>query len=147
MLLATSSGSESSIMPLLRLGTASVLSYSTVLNGTIAVLFKMRTGMSLIGKDREAGTIPLWSYLLFFPFHIPTYLYTYIHTKYGTMKSTASKETDAKKVTKVTVPVASEVQPGWWVGGCYSNQLNKKWAAVVDLTVEFPERCRSDTLR
>ena len=101
----------------------------------------------MIGKDREAGTIPLWSYLLFFPFHIPTYLYTYIHTKYGTMKSTASKETDAKKVTKVTVPVASEVQPGWWVGGCYSNQLNKKWAAVVDLTVEFPERCRSDTLR
>ena len=144
MLLATSSGSESSIMPLLRLGTASVLSYSTVLNGTIAVLFKMRRGMSLIGKDREAGTIPLWSYLLFFPFHIPTYLYTYIHTKYGTMKSTAS---DAKKVTKVTVPVASEVQPGWWVGGCYSNQLNKKWAGVVDLTVEFPERCRSDTLR
>ena len=59
MLLATSSGSESSIMPLLRLGAASVLSYSTVLNGTIAILFKMRKGMYLIGKDREAGTIPL----------------------------------------------------------------------------------------
>ncbi|KAL7541526.1 hypothetical protein ACHAXR_011485 [Thalassiosira sp. AJA248-18] len=150
-ILATSSGSESSIMPLLRLGTASVLSYSTLLNGTIAVLFKMRKGMSLIGKDRQGGTIPLWSYALFFPFHIPTYAYTWIHTKCGTMKP-YSKDVEAKppkktKVSKVPVPVASEVQPGWWVGGCYANQLNKQWAGVVDLTVEFPERCRSDTLR
>lgn len=149
MLLATSSGSESSIMPLLRLGSATVLSYSTVLNGLIAVLFKLRKGMSLIGKDKVAGTIPLWSYIIFFPFHIPTYAYTYIHTKNGRMKP-LSKDSESKpnqKVIKVPVPVASEVQPGWWVGGCYSNQLNKKWAGVVDLTVEFPERCRSDTLR
>ena len=62
MLLATSSGNgESSLMPLLRLGTASILSYSTLLNGAIAVLFKLRRGMSLIGKDRRAGTIPMWS--------------------------------------------------------------------------------------
>jgi len=39
------------------------------------------------------------------------------------------------------VPVASEVQPGWWVGGCYANELNRDWSGVVDLTVEFPERC------
>ena len=43
--------------------------------------------------------------------------------------------------------MASEVQPGWWVGGCYAYQLNKKWAGIVDLTVEFPEKCRNDTLR
>jgi len=159
MLLATSSGSsnESSIlMPLLRLGTASILGYSTILNGGIAILFKLRAGMSLIGKDRVNGTIPLWSYALFFPFHIPTYTYTYLHTKFGTMKQphqhghdhdADDKKSTSKKSTKVTVPVASEVQPGWWVGGCYSNQLNKQWAGVVDLTVEFPERCRSNTLR
>ena len=58
-----------------------------------------------------------------------------------------SKSKEKKKVSKVTVPVASEVQPGWWVGGCYSNQLNMKWAGVIDLTVEFPERCHNDTLR
>ncbi len=150
MLLATSSGdSESSIMPLLRLGTASMLGYSTILNGAIAVLFKLRKGMSIIGKDRQNGTIPLWSYALFFPFHIPTYAYTYVHTKFGTMKPYAHdpEAKPVKKATKVTVPVASEVQPGWWVGGCYANQLDKQWAGVVDLTVEFPERCRSNTLR
>ena len=141
-MLATSSG-ESSIMPLLRLGTASVLSYSTLLNGAIAILFKLRKGMSLIGKDRNAGTIPKWSYLLFFPFHIPTYAYTYIHTKFGKMKPYAkdSESKSSTKVAKITVPVATEVQPGFWVGGCYSNQLNKKWAGVIDATVEFPERC------
>jgi protein-tyrosine phosphatase len=154
MLLATSSDSSESsiIMPLLRLGTASILGYSTILNGAIAMLFKMRRGMSLIGKDHQNGTIPLWSYALFFPFHIPTYAYTYIHTKCGTMKPYANdpEAKPTKKATttkKVTVPVASEVQPGWWVGGCYANQLNKQWAGVVDLTVEFPERCRSNTLR
>jgi len=151
MLLATSSGSESSIMPILRLGTASVLGYSTLLNGMIATLFKMRKGMSLIGKDIEKGNIPLWSYILFFPFHIPTYAYTYIHTKKGKMNPSYSRGAEAQppthKMAKITVPVASEVQPGWWVGGCYSNQLNMKWAGVVDLTVEFPERCRSNTLR
>lgn len=152
MLLATSSENDSRIIiPLLRLGTASILGYSTILNGAVAVLFKLHRGMSLIGKDRQNGTIPLWSYALFFPFHIPTYAYTYIHTKCGTMKPYANANDPeaklSKKATKVPVPVASEVQPGWWVGGCYANQLKKRWAGVVDLTVEFPERCRSNTLR
>jgi len=43
------------------------------------------------------------------------------------------------------VPVASEVQCGWWVGGCYSHELNKDWGGVIDLTVEFPERCIART--
>lgn len=151
-LMATSSDSGSSIMPLLRLSTASVLGYSTLLNGTIAVLFKLRRGMSLIGKDRQRGTIPMWSYALFFPFHIPTYAYTYVHTRCGTMTPypkdhDGQSETPKQKLPKVPVPVASEVQPGWWVGGCYANELNKEWAAVIDLTVEFPEACRPHALR
>lgn len=102
------------------------LGYSTILNGLIAVLFKSEWGMGLIGKDPETGQIPYWSYFFFFPFHIPTRLYTYIHSVQ-----------DANK-TKV-VPVASEVQPGWYVGGCYGHKLDMEWAAVIDLTVEFPE--------
>ncbi|KAL9179808.1 hypothetical protein ACHAXT_007778 [Thalassiosira profunda] len=148
LMMATSAG-ESSLMPLLRVGAASVLSYSTALNGAIAVMFKLRRGMGLIGKDRVRGTLPMWSYVLFFPFHIPTLAYTYLHTKFGKMKPYPKEGDEApkKKVAKVTVPVASEVQPGWWVGGCYAHKLNKKWAAVIDLTVEFPERCRNDTLQ
>lgn len=148
MLLATSSDSGSSIMPLLRLVTASVLGYSTLLNGAIAMLFKLRKGMSLIGKDKKRGTIPLWSYAVFFPFHIPTYTYTFFHTRYGTMKPHSKDSAEGKLKQKVVpVPVASEIQPGWWVGGCYSHQLNKQWAGIVDLTVEFPEKCRPNTLR
>lgn len=149
MVLATSSVS-SSITPLLRLGAAYVLSYSAMLNGLIAVLFKLRRGMSLIGKDKEKGTIPMWSYALFFPFHIPTYAYTYVHTKNGLMKPYLKDAAEGKpkqNIPKIPVPVASEVQPGWWVGGCYAYQLNKKWAGIVDLTVEFPEKCRPDTMR
>lgn len=156
-MLATSSSEGGNpawnIMPLLRLGTATVLSYSALLNGAIAVLFKLRKGMSLIGKDLKMGTIPWWSYLLFFPFHIPTIAYTAVHTKCGRMKHYIKAEdshdgsTTKQKVSKVPVPVASQVQPGWWIGGCYAYQLNIQWAAVIDLTVEFPEKCRSSTQR
>ena len=79
--------------------------------------------MGLVGKDKETGQIPLWSKILFFPFHIPTYLYTHIHTRMHEPK----------------VPVASEVLPGWWVGGCYGHEIDTDWVAVIDLTVEFPE--------
>lgn len=145
-LLATSSGGRrvEDLIPLFRLGIATVLGYSTIVNGAIAILFKLRKGMNLVGKDRMEGTIPLVSYIVLFPFHIPTYAYTYLHTKYGKMKP-HSKDPQAKlkktEVERVTVPVASEVQPGWWVGGCYSHRLDKHWAGVVDCTVEFPERC------
>ena len=130
------------LLSLLRLGTASYLGYSTLLNGTIAILFKMKKGMGMLGKDLEQGSIPLWSYLFFSPFHIPTYAYTYVHTLMGKMKDSSSSQ---KK--KVPVPVASEVQPGLWVGGCFAHRLNKQWAGIIDLTVEFPERCRDTTLK
>lgn len=106
----------------LRSAGALVLGYSFLLNGVIAILFKMEMGMGLIGKNRKTGQIPLWSQILFFPFHLPTRLYTYIHLR-----------------SHPNVPVASEVQPGWWVGSCYGNELHKEWAGVIDLTVEFPE--------
>lgn len=116
----------------LRFWAAMILKYSTVLNGAIACLFKAEVGMGMIGKNPENGQIPLWSYILYFPFHFPSILYTRIH---------AAKD----KRKKVPVPVASEVQPGWYVGGMYADELDKQWGGVIDLTVEFPERCFNST--
>lgn len=121
-------GALSAASSMLHLSTKAMLGYSALLNGAIAAMFKLRRGMSLIGKDPATGQIPLWSYVIYGPFHFPTIVYTKVHTLAG-------------KVKKKKVPVASEVQPGWWVGGCYANELNRDWAGVVDLTVEFPERC------
>lgn len=128
-------------LPWWKLGSAAVLGYSAILNATIAVLFKLEKGMSIIGKDRKTGKIPPWSYAIFFPFHLPTMLYTEIHTRTGTMKV----KTDDGQTKRVPVPVASEVQPGWWVGGCYGHELNKHWGGIIDLTVEFPERMESES--
>jgi len=124
-----------------RIAPVLYLGYSTLLNGVIAVLFKLEKGMALIGKDPSTGAIPLWSYVVFAPFHLPTMAYTHFHTSHGTQ--TFSKENGSSK--KEHVPVASLVQPGWFVGGCYAHQLNKEWACVIDLTVEFPESCISRT--
>ena len=89
----TAAGSEgggagllSATAALLHLSTRTMLGYSAVLNGGIAVLFKMRKGMGLIGKDPRTGRIPLWSYLIYAPFHVPTYVYTHIHTLAGKNK-------------------------------------------------------------
>jgi len=122
-----------------------VMGYSTVLNGTIAVLFKLEWGMGLIGKDKGTGQIPMWSYVAFFPFHIPTILYTRIHKGISRVKMVDPK-TGTLRYQKV--PVASEVQKGWWVGGSHADELKppmKEWGGIIDLTVEFPESCRRNT--
>lgn len=122
---------------------ALVMAYSTVVNGAIAILFKLEWGMGLIGKDKVTGQIPLWSYILYFPFHIPTILYTKIHSKVILMKVEGPSGGPKKKQL---VPAASEVQKGWWIGGCYAHELGPKaWGGIVDLTVEFPESCRNYT--
>lgn len=118
------------------------LGYSAILNGVIALLMKSKRGVWLIGKNQKNGQIPFWSYVMFSPFHIPTMLYTYIHTKLGVH---TIKNLKGGVIEKVKVPVASQVQKGWWVGGCYSHELNKKWGGVIDLTNEFPERCINQT--
>jgi|EP00979_Chaetoceros_neogracilis_P002622 hypothetical protein len=128
-LMGTIQDPSSALTPFnIRFGAAAILKYSAILNGTIACLFKAEIGMGFVGKNPLNGQIPFWSYLLYFPFHFPSILYTRIH---------ASK--DRKKT--IPVPVASEVQPGWYVGGMYADKLNKKWGGIIDLTVEFPERC------
>jgi len=130
--------SSSTYCCLFRLILATISGYSTILNISIACLFKLEKGMRFIGKNSKNGKIPWWSYVLWFPFHVPTIVYTYMHTKLGSYK-------DKSNNRNILVPVASEVQKGWWVGGCYSHELNKDWGGIIDLTVEFPERCISRT--
>lgn len=142
-LAGASASSADASAAFLRAFPSYALGYSALLNAAIAVMFKLRRGMGMLGKCPDTGRIPLWSYALFFPFHFPTYLYTHVHTRVGTYKK---KSPDGVGGTeREIVPVASEVQPGWWVGGCYAHELDRDWAGVVDLTVEFPERLASRT--
>lgn len=107
---------------------AVVAMYVCTLNAFVSLGFIQNKGMSVVGKDASTGKIPLWSYVLFIGFHIPTYFYTWLHTELG---------------LRAGVPVATEVVKGWWLGGRYGNRLGKsQWAGTVDLTVEFPESCR-----
>lgn len=138
----TEDGGEGS-RSLVKMLPALVMGYSTVLNGAIAVLFKLEWGMGIIGKNKYTGQIPMWSYVVFFPFHIPTILYTRIHSKISRAKMPDAKTGEMKYQH---VPSASEVQKGWWVGGCHAEELGpKEWGGIIDLTVEFPESCRNRT--
>ncbi|GKY92631.1 hypothetical protein MPSEU_000233200 [Mayamaea pseudoterrestris] len=116
--------------------TVLTLAYSAFLNCLIAILFKLEAGMEIIGKNKKTGEIPWWSYVIFYPFHLPSMLYTHLHLEYGTQ----AVEKDGKTILE-EVPQATEVQPGWWLGGCYAHKLDKDWTGIVDLTVEFPESC------
>jgi hypothetical protein len=101
--------------------------YAAFVHGLIASLFILRRGEWILGKSPQTGVVPLWSYIIFAAFHLPTWLYTYVHTQISKREG---------------VPVASEVADGWWIGGCYASELGKpRWAATIDLTTEFTESC------
>lgn len=107
-----------------------LLWYAAVTHFVITCLFVLRRGEWVIGKRTSDGTLPLWSAVVWAAFHAPTWLYTRLHT------------------ALTDVPVASEVQPGWWIGGRYAHWLpdgRRKWACTIDLTVEFPEACFRET--
>ncbi len=99
-----------------------LLLWAAFVHALITSLFLLRRGQWVIGK-REDGVVPLWSLALWSAFHFPTWLYTWVHTELSPL------------------PVASEVYPGWYIGGRYGARLGKKWAATIDLTVEFTEGC------
>eukprot|EP00929_Paragymnodinium_shiwhaense_P007772 TRINITY_DN111681_c0_g1_i1.p1 TRINITY_DN111681_c0_g1~~TRINITY_DN111681_c0_g1_i1.p1 ORF type:complete len:315 (+),score=65.66 TRINITY_DN111681_c0_g1_i1:45-947(+) len=102
------------------------LSHVVLVNSCVFLCFHLRLGMRMLGKDPEKGRIPLWSYVCFAGFHAPTWLYTRIQM----IKDRHSR-----------LAAATEVAPGWWVGGRYAAELGRHWTAVVDLTCEFPEGC------
>ena len=107
-----------------------MLWYSMAVHLLIASLFIWRRGEWIIGKSPLTGQVPLWSLIVWAPFHAPTWLYTAVHTWIGKQNG---------------VPVANEVAPGWWIGGRYGSELGRKWAATIDLTVEFNEGCFGDS--
>lgn len=103
-----------------------LLWYSCFGNCLVAALFKLKRGASLICKDPRTGHIPWWSYVLFCWFHVPTIAYTYLQHRMQ------SPET-----------YATEILPHLYIGGRYANYIPSRspdtpWAAIVDLTCEFP---------
>jgi hypothetical protein len=124
---------------------ATVMFYVGACNGIIAILFLLRKGMWVLGKNPKTGKLPLWSYILWAGFHVPNTLYTFGHHhilgKVLMMGAQKEKSKDGTMVRK-TVPSASEIYPGWWIGGKYADDLGiKHWGGIVDLTVEFEESC------
>lgn len=111
-----------------------LLLYSALTHALFGLLFVMRWGMPVLGKSPVTGRVPWWSYVVWWPFHGLTWLYTYLHTLESERRG---------------VPVASEVAPGWWVGGRYARWMpgRRQWAATIDLTCEFPENCMDSTTR
>ena len=54
-----------------------------ILERASAACFLLRVGMPLIGKSAKTGQVPWWSYVLFWGFHLPTWLYTELHTRHS----------------------------------------------------------------
>lgn len=108
-----------------------LLWYSALTHLLISLFFMTCRGQWVIGKSAVTGQVPLWSLVVWAAFHLPTWLYTLVHTELGDKGG--------------GVPVASEVAPGWWLGGRYGYRLGRRWACTVDLTTEFPEGCIAHT--
>ena len=62
--------------------------YCAILHALIAACFVLRVGMPLIGKSAKTGQVPWWSYVIFWGFHLPTWLYTELHTRHSVSTGT-----------------------------------------------------------
>lgn len=89
----------------------------------VAVLMSRQRHAWIIGKDVARGSLRWHSYLLFWSLHLTSRSY---------MRLTGLL------YRRGELP-ASEVHPGWYVGGWRSYELPVRWAAVVDMTCEMPE--------
>ena len=73
-----------------------------MLNLLVGLLFKLRMGCGMMMKDRSTGKIPLISYVLWMPFHLPTWLYTYVHTKVSKNDQERSNESIIQSMSPST---------------------------------------------
>lgn len=95
---------------------------------TFGVLFRVRIGEGLIGKSQITGQVPMWSLVVFWPFHLLNYAFLML----------------SRYTFRRNVPPATEILPDWWMGGIFSNEAGiSKWHTVVDLTTEMSERAPS----
>jgi hypothetical protein len=74
----------------------------------------------LLGK-RSDGTVPLWSYLVWWPWHLVVRVSAWWFRR------------------RSTAPL-TEVHAGWWLGGWPQPGDAETWPAVLDLTCELPRR-------
>lgn len=109
-----------------------ILAYFAAVHMLMLTLFVLRKGEFMLGKDHATGSLPLWSYIVWWPFHAVN-----LATVYSV--STLRKRRGG-------VDFCTEVVPGWHLGGWYSEVAAGRVSggvsniAVVDLTTEFPER-------
>jgi hypothetical protein len=119
------------LLPLI-LGLRLVLLYFAVVQVFMAGLFVLRRGEWLLGKDLATGQLPVWSYVLWWPFHLVNLLYVFFMTEVRRRKQ--------------QVQPTTEILPGWHCGGWFTESaaiaagVPASAMAVVDLTTEFPER-------
>jgi len=102
-------------------------------NAVVAALFLLDRGTALLGKSAKTGRAPLAYRVAWVGFLAPTWLYTKVHTVLGKALH--------------GIPEATEVLPGWWLGGRYADGAPgrpARWSGVLDLTCELPERCIAD---
>lgn len=86
---------------------------------TMLVGCSMALGWADLLRKREDGTIPLYSYLLFWPWHL------FAHAA-------------ALKARSFEDPT-TEITKGWHIGGWPHNPSSfGQWAAVIDVTCELP---------
>jgi protein-tyrosine phosphatase len=101
---------------------------------TLVVSCLMQTGKGawIIGKNKYAGTLSLYSYITFWSLLVCSRLHL------GLMRLLPKKDDDV-----------TEIFPGWYVGGWRSCYAKVSWAAVVDLTCEMPEyvKCKPGVYR
>jgi len=104
-----------------------MLGYGSLNLLVIAVMFQLRVGDEMIGKDKRTGRIPLWSKAVFWPFNLTNYVYVYV------MRWSFRRK----------LPDVSEILEGWAMGGMFGDPA-RKWKAILDLTTEFPELGRAE---
>ena len=76
-----------------------------------------RNSATLIGKEATTGRIPLWSYVVWWPFHLINQVFAFV-------------------AKNRPIGLATEICPNYYVGCWHAFELGKQWEAVLDLTCE-----------
>ena len=111
------------------LGTG-LLGYCCAVHAVVTSCVVADVAPWIIGKDPKTGQVPLWSWIVWGPFHLTNRFFVSL------AKLNHSHANNLE--------VATEVWPGWYLGGWYSSELGIRFTAVVDLCCELPERAETD---
>ena len=104
--------------------------YACAVHAVVTALCMTDTAPWVIGKHAATGQVPVWSWLVWGPFHLTNRFFVAV--------------AKASHNQSHALEVATEVWPGWWLGGWYSYELGIRFAATVDLCCELPERAETE---